>query len=264
MEQATKFENILYEVKPDGAAWVTLNRPDALNSFTGGMLAEMATVFHQAQHDEQVRVVVVTGAGRAFCAGQDLRANPDAINDLKTWLKTTYRPMLMAMQDLTKPTVAMVNGVAAGAGFSLALACDFRVASAKARFVPAFGKIALVPDSGMSLNLPRLIGYGRALELLGLSRDLTGEEAFAWGLVNRVCPPDELLDKTNELAGQLAQVAPLAFAHTKDLLQRAPLLTLNEALGLEEAAQGRAGSSADFKEGLAAFEEKRPPRFSGK
>jgi 2-(1,2-epoxy-1,2-dihydrophenyl)acetyl-CoA isomerase len=264
MEQATKFQNILYEVKPDGIAWLTLNRPDALNSFTGEMLAEMAAAFHQARQDEQVRVVVITGAGRAFCAGQDLRANPDAINDLKTWLKTTYRPMLMALQDLSRPTVALVNGVAAGAGFSLALACDFRVASAKARFVPAFGKIALVPDSGMSLNLPRLIGYGRALELLGLSRDLTGEEAFAWGLVNRVCPPDELLDKTNELAGQLAQVAPLAFAHTKDLLQRAPLLTLTEALGLEEAAQGRAGSSADFREGLAAFEEKRSPRFSGK
>lgn len=264
MAQATKFQNIQYEVKKDGVAWLTLSRPDSLNSFTGEMLSEMAAVFHQAQQDEKVRVVVITGSGRAFCAGQDLRANPDAINDLKTWLKTTYRPALMALQDLAKPTVAMVNGVAAGAGFSLALACDLRVASARARFVPAFGKIALVPDSGMSLNLPRLIGYGRALELLTLSRDLTGEEAFAWGLVNRVCPPDELLDKTNELAGQLAHVAPLAFAHTKDLLQRAPLLTLNEALGLEEAAQGRAGSSEDFKEGLAAFEEKRSPRFSGK
>jgi 2-(1,2-epoxy-1,2-dihydrophenyl)acetyl-CoA isomerase len=264
MEPATRFQNILYEVKPDGVAWVTLNRPDALNSFTGDMLVEMAAAFHQARQEAQVRAVVVTGAGRAFCAGQDLRANPDAINDLKTWLKTTYRPMLMALQDLSKPTLAMVNGVAAGAGFSLALACDYRVASAKARFVPAFGKIALVPDSGMSLNLPRLVGYGRAMELLGLSRDLTGEEAFAWGLVNRVAPPDELQAKTSELAGQLAQVAPLAFSHTKDLLQRAPLLTLTEALGLEEAAQGRAGSSADFREGLAAFEEKRPPRFSGK
>ncbi len=264
MEQATKFENILFEVKPDGLAWLTLNRPDALNSFTGKMLGELAEAFQQAGQDQQVRVVVITGAGRAFCAGQDLRANPDAIGDLKTWLKSTYRPMLMALQDLKKPTVGMVNGVAAGAGFSLALACDFRVASAKAKFVPAFGKIALAPDSGMSYNLPRLIGYGRALELLSLGRDLNGEEAFAWGLVNRVCPPDQLLDQTGELAGQLAQAAPLSFSLTKDLLQRAPNLTLNEALGLEEAAQGRAGSSADFKEGLAAFEEKRPPRFSGK
>src|SRR5689334_11746257 len=109
MEQAAKFENILYEVKKDGVAWLTLNRPDALNSFTGALLAEMAAAFHQAQQDEQVRVVVITGAGRAFCAGQDLRANPNAINDLKTWLKTTYRPMLMALQDMTRPTVDMVN-----------------------------------------------------------------------------------------------------------------------------------------------------------
>ena len=264
MENTPEFENILYAVKPDGLAWLTLNRPDALNSFTGTMLGELAEAFRQAGQDERVRVVVITGAGRAFCAGQDLRANPDAIGDLKTWLKTTYRPMLMALQDLKKPTVAMVNGVAAGAGFSLALACDFRVASAKARFVPAFGKIALVPDSGMSHNLPRLIGYGRALELLSFSRDLTGEEALAWGLVNRVCPPDQLSDLTGELAGQLAQISPLSFSLTKDLLQRSPFVTLNEALGLEEVSQGQAGSSADFKEGLAAFEEKRPPRFSGK
>jgi 2-(1,2-epoxy-1,2-dihydrophenyl)acetyl-CoA isomerase len=264
MEPATRFESILYEVKPDGIAWLTLNRPDALNSFTGKMLGELAEAFRQAEHDETARVVVITGAGRAFCAGQDLRANPDAINDLKTWLKTTYRPMLMGLQALNKPTVAMVNGVAAGAGFSLALACDFRVASAKAKFVPAFGKIALVPDSGMSQNLPRLIGYGRALELLALSRDLTGEEALAWGLVNRVCPPDQLSDQTTELAGQLAQVAPLAFALTRDMLQRSPHVPLTEVLAIEEAHQGRAGASEDFKEGLAAFEEKRAPRFSGK
>lgn len=264
MEQATKFENILYEVKPDGLAWLTLNRPDALNAFTGTMLAELAEAFRQAGQDEKARVVVITGAGRAFCAGQDLRANPDAIGDLKTWLKTTYRPMLMALQDLKKPTIAMVNGVAAGAGFSLTLACDFRVASAKAKFVPAFSKIALVPDSGMSYNLPRLLGYARALELLSLSRDLSGEEAFAWGLVNRVCPPEQLLETTTGLAGELAQISPLSFSFTRDLLQRAPNLTLNEALSMEEAAQGRAGASADFKEGLAAFEEKRPPRFTGK
>src|SRR4051812_17407417 len=112
MEQATKFENILYEITPDGLAWITLNRPDALNSFTGAMLAELAEVFKEAGRDEAVRVVIITGAGRAFCAGQDLRANPEAIKDLKLWLKSTYRPMLMALQALKKPTVAVVNGVA--------------------------------------------------------------------------------------------------------------------------------------------------------
>ncbi len=264
MEQVTKFENLLYEVKPDGLVWITLNRPDALNSFTGLMLAELAQAFRQADRDEAVRVVIITGAGRAFCAGQDLRANPEAIKDLKSWLESTYRPMLMALQALKKPTIALVNGVAAGAGFSLTLACDFRVASTRARFVPAFGKIALVPDSGMSHFLPRLIGLSRSLELLGLSRDLTGDDAFAWGLVNRVCPPEQLTEVTTELAGQLAQVSPLAFSLTRELFQRSPTLDLAGALVLEEEFQGRAGASADFKEGLAAFAEKRNPRFSGK
>ncbi len=264
MAQAAKFENILYEVKPDGLAWITLNRPEALNSFTGAMLGELAQAFRQAEQANEVRVVVITGAGRAFCAGQDLRANPEAIQDLQHWLATTYRPMLTALQALTKPTIAMVNGVAAGAGFSLTLACDFRVASARAKFIPAFGKIGLVPDSGMSRFLPRLIGFSRALELLGLSRDLTGEEAYSWGLVNRVCPPEQLIEVTTGLAGQLALAAPLAYRLTRELFQRSPELDLAGALSLEEDFQGRAGSSADFKEGLAAFEEKRSPRFSGK
>lgn len=264
MEPATKFENILYEVNPDGLAWITLNRPEALNSFTGVMLGELAQAFRQAGKDEAVRVVIITGAGRAFCAGQDLRANPQAIQNLHHWLATTYRPMLLALQAIKKPTIALVNGVAAGAGFSLTLACDFRVASTKAKFVPAFGKIALVPDSGMSHFLPRLIGLSRSLELLGLSRDLTSEEAYAWGLVNRVCEPEQATEVTTELAGQLAQASPLAFSLTRELFQRSPNLDLPSALAIEEEFQGWAGASADFKEGLAAFAEKRNPRFTGK
>jgi 2-(1,2-epoxy-1,2-dihydrophenyl)acetyl-CoA isomerase len=263
-QEAAKFENILYEVKPEGSAWITLNRPEALNSFTGVMLGELAQAFGLAAQNDGVRVVVITGAGRAFCAGQDLRANPEAIQDLRNWLASTYRPMLTVLQALKKPSVAVVNGVAAGAGFSLSLACDFRVASSKARFVPAFGKIALVPDSGMSHFLPRLIGFSRALELLSLNRDLTGEEAYTWGLVNRVCPPEQLVEVTGELAGQLAQASPLAYALTRELFQRSPGLDLAGALSLEEDFQGQAGASADFKEGLAAFEEKRLPRFRGK
>lgn len=264
MEQAPQFENILYEVRPGGLAWITLNRPDALNSFTGVMLGELAAAFKEAQRDEAVRVVIITGAGRAFCAGQDLKANPDAIKDLKTWLETTYRPMLLALQALKKPTIALVNGVAAGAGFSLTLACDFRVASNRAKFVPAFGKIALVPDSGMSHYLPRLIGLSRSLELLGLSRDLTADEAYNWGLVNWVTTPELITEITTGLALQLAQASPLAFSLTRELFQRSPNLELSDALALEEEYQGRAGASADFKEGLAAFAEKRNPRFSGK
>ncbi len=263
-QDATKFENILYEMAAPGVARITLNRPDALNSFTGTMLAELTQAWQEAAQDQAVRCVIVTGAGRAFCAGQDLRANPEAITDLKTWLETTYRPMLTALEALKKPTIAMVNGVAAGAGFSLTLACDFRVASLKAKFVPAFGKIALVPDSGMSYYLPRLIGLSRALELVGTSRDLSGEEALAWGLVSRVASLDQLEETTLALAGQLAQAAPMAYALTREMFHRTATLDLAGALALEEASQGQAGASEDFKEGLAAFEQKRAPKFMGR
>lgn len=263
-QNATNFENIVYEMAAPGIARVTLNRPDALNAFTGPMLAELTEAFKQAGQVSEVRCLMVTGAGRAFCAGQDLRANPNAIKDLKNVLETTYRPMLAALEALKKPTIAMVNGVAAGAGFSLSLACDFRVASAKAKFVPAFGKIALVPDSGMSYYLPRLIGVSRALELVGTSRDLTGEEALAWGLANRVAPPEQLEEVTLAFANQLAQAAPLAYALTREMFHRTARLDLTGALTLEEEFQGQAGASEDFKEGLAAFEEKRPPKFKGK
>ncbi len=261
---ATHYETILYEMSGPGVARLTLNRPDALNAFTGLMLAELTLALKKAVTDETVRCLIVTGAGRAFCAGQDLRANPESITDLKTWLETTYRPMLTALEALKKPTIALVNGVAAGAGFSLSLACDFRVASTKARFVPAFGKIALVPDGSMSYYLPRLVGLSRALEIVGTSRNLTGEEALAWGLVNRVAPPETLEETTMTLAGQLTQASPLAYALTRQMFHRSANLDLTGALAQEEEFQGRAGASEDFKEGLAAFEGKRAPRFTGR
>ncbi len=261
-DQATGYETILYAVK-DNIARLTLNRPEALNSFTGQMLGELAQAFQAAAEDEVARVLVITGAGRAFCAGQDLRANPESIADLHHWLATTYRPMLMALEALKKPTIALVNGVAAGAGFSLALACDFRVASTRTRFVPAFNKIALVPDGSMSYYLPRIVGVSRALELIGTSRELNGEEAFTWGLVNRVCPPEQLEETALTLAATLAQAAPLAYNLTRQMFHRSASLDLTGALAMEEALQGRAGASQDFKEGMAAFEEKRTPHFEG-
>ena len=259
----TPFETIVYDVNAQGVARVTLNRPQAFNAFTGEMLRELARAFRQAAQDAQVRAVVITGAGRAFCAGQDLRANPDALKALKPWLETMYRPMLQALATVKTPTLAMVNGIAAGAGFSLTLACDFRVASSAAKFVSAFGKIGLAPDCGMSHFLPRIVGLGRALEILGLNRDLSGEEALQWGLANRVCAPEQLEQVTNALATQLAQVSPLSFALTRELLWRSPNLTLPAALVLEEEFQGRAAASADFQEGLAAFEARRLAKFSG-
>lgn len=257
------FETITYEVRQPGVAWVRLNRPDALNALTGTLLAELTEAFRQAGQNSAVRVLVVSGQGRAFCAGQDLRANPQAISDLKTWLTTTYRPMMMTLDNLKKPTVAMVNGVAAGAGFSLSLACDFRIASTKTRFVPAFGKIALVPDSGMSYFLPRLIGVSRALELLATGRELSGEEALQWGMVNKVVAPELLEETTQAFAQILTKTAPMAYDLTRRLFHRSAGLDLLGALTLEEDFQGECGASADFQEGLTAFEQKRPPEFKG-
>jgi 2-(1,2-epoxy-1,2-dihydrophenyl)acetyl-CoA isomerase len=172
--------------------------------------------------------------------------------------------MLQALNTLGKPSIAMVNGVAAGAGMSLALACDFRVASEKAKFVTAFAKIALIPDSGMLYHLPRLVGMGRAQELISLSRDLNAAEALEWGLVTRVAAPDVLETRTLELAQTLASSATLAFKLTRDILHQSLDLDLAGVLGLEENGQDIAGASEDFKEGLAAFEAKRPPTFKGR
>ncbi|HEX2909953.1 MAG TPA: enoyl-CoA hydratase-related protein [Chloroflexia bacterium] len=263
-QNAEKYETILYEMAAPGIARVTLSRPEALNSFTGQMLAELTDAWKRLAQDKEVRCVLVSGAGRAFCAGQDLRANPEAIQDLQTWLANTYRPMLSALEAIRKPTIAVVNGVAAGAGFSLTLACDFRVASSKARFIPAFGKIALVPDSGMSYFLPRLVGFSRALEVVGANRDLTAEEALAWGMVNRVSAPEQLEETALAFATQLAQAAPVAYALTRQMFHRSNNMDLMTALMMEEEYQGQAGSTDDFKEGLAAFEQKRAPEFKGK
>lgn len=261
MEQ--NFETILYDVRAPGVAWISLNRPDALNAFTGTMLSELTAAFRVAADSDAVKAVVVTGQGRAFCAGQDLRANPQAINDLKSWLAQTYRPMMMTLDNLKKPTVAMVNGVAAGAGFSLAIACDFRITSTKARFVPAFSRIGLVPDSGMSYFLPRLIGVSRAMELLATGRELAAEEAQNWGMVNRVAAPEALLETTQAFVEALTKSAPLAYQLTRSLFHRGATVDLMSALTLEEDFQGECGASDDFQEGLAAFEQKRTPQFKG-
>lgn len=260
----TIYENILYDVPAPGVAKITLNRPDALNAFTPTMVREITKALQVAKDAAEVRAVIITGAGRAFCAGQDLKATPEAVNDVSNLLKTTYRPMLETLGTLGKPTLAMVNGVAAGAGMSLSIACDFRVASEKAKFVTAFAKIALVPDSGMIYNLPRLVGLGRAQELISLNRDLTAKEALDWGLVTRVAAPEELEATTMQIATQLATSATYAFSLTRQMLHQSFELDLDRVLKLEETNQGLAGTSADFKEGVAAFEAKRLPNFKGK
>ncbi len=258
-----QYENILYDLPAPGVAKVTLNRPDRLNAYTNPLLSELADAFRQAKADENVRVVIVTGAGRGFCAGQDLAANT-AEMDFEKGLKEYYRPMILALADLGKPSIAMVNGAAAGAGMSLALACDFRIAAQNAKFVTAFAGIALVPDAGMSYHLPRLVGLARAQEMITFNRPVGADEALSIGLVTKIAPADQLEATTLAFAGQLVNIPTVAFALTRQMLHRSFDLDLSGALAQEEKNQPIAGATADFMEGIRAFMEKRAPQFKGK
>jgi 2-(1,2-epoxy-1,2-dihydrophenyl)acetyl-CoA isomerase len=211
-----------------------------------------------------VRAVILTGAGRAFCAGQDLkeRLAPDAA-PLGVELRERYNPIIAAMRRLDQPIVGAINGVAAGAGASLAFACDIRIAAEGASFVLAFGRIGLVPDSGATWLLPRLVGPSKAAELALLGESLSAADAERFGLVARVVPADALIGEAEAMAARLAGLAPRALALTKRGLERSWSLDLDGALEDEAYRQGVAGATADHAEGLAAFLEKRPPRFTG-
>jgi len=257
------FGSLRFEVV-DAIATITLDRPDALNALTVPMKTELLRALRLVARDRAIRVVVLTGAGRAFCAGQDLRERhePDAA-PLATELRDRFNPIIRAMRALDQPIVAAVNGVAAGAGASLALACDIRVASSGASFILAFGGIGLVPDSGASWFLPRLVGASKAAELALLGDKLSATEAERFGLVMAVVGPEALLGEARAVAGRLAAMAPAALASTKHALDRAWSVGLDRALEDEAYRQGVAGATRDHAEGMAAFLEKRPPRFTG-
>lgn len=248
----------------DGVATITLDRPDALNSLEATLKRELLVALREAARDSSVRVVILTGAGRAFCAGQDLkeRLAPDP-TPLEVEVRERYNPIILAMRGLPKPIIAAVNGVAAGAGASLAFAADLRIAAEGASFVLAFGRIGLVPDSGASWFLPRLVGAAHAAELIYLPDPMPAEEALRIGLVSQVVPADALLDHAQTIAAKLAQGSPTALALTKRALSRSLEVGLVEALDHEASLQGIAGRTADHAEGIAAFVEKRAPRFSG-
>jgi 2-(1,2-epoxy-1,2-dihydrophenyl)acetyl-CoA isomerase len=248
-----------------GVATLTLDRPDALNALTVPLKEALIRAFGDLAADPAARVVILTGAGRAFCAGQDLRERlePDAA-PLATEIRERYNPLIRSIRELPKPVVAAVNGVAAGAGASLAFAADIRIAADTASFVLSFGRVALIPDSGATWLLQRLVGASKAAEMALLAEPVGAVDAERFGLVSRVVPAADLAAEAHALAGRLASLAPRALAFTKRALADAAESTFEEALELEANLQGLAGGTADHREGIAAFIEKRTPRFGGR
>lgn len=243
-------------------ATITLNRPDALNALNASMRRELGAALKACGRDAAVRAVVLTGAGRGFCAGADLRGGGGE-REFRRVLSTEYNPLIEAIRNLGKPIIASVNGVAAGAGVSLALAADLVVAAEDARFVPAFNRIGLVPDSGLTRTLVRALGRHRAFEILMGERQLSATEAHGAGLVAAVVPADRLTDATRELAGRLANGPTRGIALTKRLINLGEDASLAEGLAAEAALQEIAGRTEDHAEGVAAFGEKRDPEFRG-
>lgn len=256
----------------DGVLTITLNRPEALNAFNEQMSLELAAALRTAQRDDSVRCVVLTGAGRAFCSGQDLaeirdryRAESGASKlDFGAHLRNKYNPVVIRLRSMEKPIVAAVNGVAAGAGASFAFACDLRIAARGASFVMAFVHVGLVPDSGATQTLLQHVGYGRAAELCFLGEKLGAEEAHRAGLVNRVVDDAVLPDAAAELARKLASLPTRAIGLTKRSLNRAWAATFEDQLEYEAYMQATAGATHDHREGVLAFLEKRKPRFEGR
>jgi 2-(1,2-epoxy-1,2-dihydrophenyl)acetyl-CoA isomerase len=257
------FETILYE-KQHGVATLTLNRPQALNAFVPQMNQEVLQALRDGERDAEVRCLMITGAGRAFCAGQDLKGRtPEQKGSLGASLRERYNPMIRQIRQMETIVIAAVNGVAAGAGCNLALACDLRVASEEAKFIQSFIRVGLAPDSGGSFILPRLVGLSKALELLLLGDSIDAREAQRIGLVARVFPTDEFAASARLIAERVAR-APRSIGLIKRAVNHANLGNLENALEYEAHLQEIAGRSADYDEGVKAFLEKRMPVFTGK
>ncbi|WP_454732326.1 MULTISPECIES: enoyl-CoA hydratase-related protein [Cupriavidus] len=254
---------VLYHAA-EGVATITLNRPDVLNALNAELLAELRAAVERAAQDDAVRALVLTGNGRGFCAGADLAGRQGEMKDSGTLLRERYHPIILALRSMPKPVVTSVNGVAAGAGMSLALAGDVVLAGRSASFLQAFSKIGLVPDAGSTYFLPRYAGEMRARALAILAEKIDAEEAHRIGLVWKVHADDALAAETARLAAHLAQMPTFAYGLIKEALNASFGSNLPDQLEREASLQTRASGSQDFKEGVAAFLEKRKPQFKGR
>jgi 2-(1,2-epoxy-1,2-dihydrophenyl)acetyl-CoA isomerase len=261
------YETILFSIE-GGIARLTLNRPDRLNSFNDQMHGEVRAALDEVRADTSVRVLLMTGAGRGFCAGQDLGDRAvvpgGAAVDLGASIERNYKPLVLGLRALELPVVCAVNGVAAGAGANLALACDVVIAAKSASFIQAFSRIGLIPDSGGTYFLPRLVGDARALGLSLLGDKLPAEQAAAWGLIWRCVDDEQLKTVTDKLLAQLAEGPTRGYAAIKKALQASACSTLAAQLDLERDMQRSLGYSDDYREGVEAFTAKRSPKFTGR
>ena len=259
------YNTVLFSIE-NGICSITLNRPDVFNSFNEELSAEFIDALKKANKEAEVRVVIISGTGRAFCSGQDLKdiKGQTGERSLSESVVRRYNPMILAIREMAKPVICKLNGVAAGAGASLALACDIIVASETASLIEVFANVGLVPDSGSSFFLPRLVGYNKAFELITLATKVTAKEAQELGIINKVVAPEELDNAVKELAQRYATGPTKAYGMVKKMLNKAYTSGLNDMLQYEAYCQELAGKSADYTEGVVAFVEKRKPVFKGK
>ena len=263
------YETVLFEVA-GGVGTLTLNRPDKLNSFNTRMHGEIADVLRQVRGDDAIRCLLLTGAGRGFCAGQDLsdrRMDPDDPTagppDLGETIERLYNPLIRGITALKKPVICAVNGVAAGAGANVAIACDIVLAARSARFIQAFCKLGLVPDAGGTWSLAHRLGIARAKGLVLLGDALPAETAEAWGLIWKCVDDDRLMEEARAMATRFARGPTTGYGLTKEAIHAAVHNSLDQQLDLERDSQRKAGLTDDYREGVLAFLEKRPPEFTG-
>jgi 2-(1,2-epoxy-1,2-dihydrophenyl)acetyl-CoA isomerase len=266
MNEQTVFAHIEFSVN-QGLAILTLNRPDRLNSFNTDMHLEMKQVFKAIKRDSRIRCLLITGNGRGFCAGQDLSDRAVSVSDeapdLSASIEKNYNPLIRNITGLPMPVICAVNGVAAGAGANIALACDIVLAAKSASFIQSFNKLGLVPDSGGTWMLPKLVGYARAMRLCLLGEKVKAEDALQMGMITQVCEDDQLLDEATVLGIKLAKAPTKGLGLIKRAIQASASNSLDEQLELERDLQGIAGRSADYQEGVAAFMGKREPNYKG-